>query len=159
MRRWLGWIAIAWLIALCSIALFAYGGDSTQQSLEQRTHAIAVELRCPVCQGQSVADSQSDIAGAIRTDIRKRLAKGQSPGQIRSYLLSRYPNISLAPTTGGIGGIAWLAPPLLLVGGLGLLATLVTDWRKRGKGAVIAARPEYIERVRRAVRDIDSERV
>ncbi|MGH2443008.1 MAG: cytochrome c-type biogenesis protein [Chloroflexota bacterium] len=154
MRRRLGWIAIAWLVLVCAVALLAYGNASAQTSLDQRTQQLAGQLKCPVCQGESVADSQSDISKAIRGLIRKDLASGESPATITSFLLARYPNISLAPSTSGIGSIAWIAPPLLLLGGLGLLATLVIDWRTRG-GSAPSTNALYLERVRAELADVE----
>src|SRR6202011_3736308 len=106
---------------------------------------------CPVCQGETIADSNADISVAIRRLIRKELAAGQSPDQIKGYLMARYPTISLAPSTSGVGSVAWLAPPLLVIGGIGLLLTLVTDWRNRGRGATDTARAIYLARVRAEV--------
>ncbi len=154
MRRWLGWLAIAWLLIVCAVALLAYGGTTAHASLYDRTQSLAAQLRCPVCEGQSVADSQSDIARGIRGLIQRDLARGESEGQIKAFLLARYSNISLAPSTSGIGTVAWLAPPLLVLGGLGLVLTLVVDWRTRGRRA--GSRPPnvtptsaiYVERVR-----------
>lgn len=148
MRRWLGWIAIGWLLLICTLALAAYGGTSSAQSLDQRTEEIASQLRCPVCQGETIAESQADIAVSIRALIRRDARAGQSSDRITAFLLSRYPNISLEPSTSGIGSIAWLAPPLLLLGGSGLLLTLVADWRGRAKRTPAAAGATYLERVR-----------
>lgn len=148
MRRWLGWVAIAWLLALCGLALVAYGDRTSPASLNDRTRAVAQQLRCLVCQGESVADSPSGFAQGIRALIHRRLAAGQTPDQIDAYLVSRYGDrILMAPPQQGIGSIAWLAPPLLVLGGLGLLATLILDWRHRGR-SVPTAREEYLERVR-----------
>ena len=148
MRRWLGWIAIGWLLALCAIALVAYGSPQ-HASLDDRTQALARQLRCPVCQGESVADSPSGIAQTMRLTIRKRLAQGQSPEQIRGYFVSRYGSwILLAPPASGVGNLAWLAPPLLLLGGIALLLTLVADWRSRGRGRLAAGKDAYLDRVR-----------
>lgn len=149
LRRWLGWIAIGLLLTIAAIALFAYGDQRRPVSLDARTQALAAQLRCPVCQGESIADSQSDIAQGIRRLIRRDLAAGQSEGQITSYLQSRYAGISLAPSTSGIGSIAWIAPPLLLLAGLALLLTLVADWRGRGRRQSRPTEAIYLERVRR----------
>ena len=146
--RWLGWIAIAWMLALCVVIFVAYGHPASHPSLDERTRDVAAQLRCPICHGESVADSTTDIARSIRGFIRMRLAEGQSPDAIKRYLASRYgKSIVLAPPTSGIGSIAWFAPFLLLVGGLGLLATLVTDWLSRG-GRTVTEHPENLERVR-----------
>jgi len=152
MRRWMGWIAIGWLLALCALALAAYGTPPAHATLDDRTRAVAQGLRCPVCQGESVADSPSDIAGAMRAEIRRRLARGQSPDEIKRFLVSKYTDwILLAPPASGVGSIAWLAPPLLFLGGLGLLLTLVLDWRTRGRSPAGGAKPAYLERVRAEV--------
>lgn len=153
-RQWLCWIAIVWLLALCGLALVAYGSPQSHPTLEGRVRSVGLQLRCPACQGESVADADTDVARDIRTVIRRRLAAGESEDQVQQYLLSRYPNIRLAPSTSGIGSIAWLAPPLLILGGIGLLIILVTDWRTKGRRVAEpgpgygATRREYLERVR-----------
>jgi cytochrome c-type biogenesis protein CcmH len=152
MRRWLGWIAIAWLMAICVVAVAAYGNVQAGSSLAARTRDLASQLRCPACQGETVADSQAQIAIAIRALISQRLAAGQSPDQIKNYLVSRFGDrILLAPPQSGIDWVAWLAPPLLLLGGIGLLLTLVIDWRRRGKVRPESARSDYVDRVREEV--------
>ena len=149
MRRWLGWAAIGWLLAACALALALYGGGSTAATLDARTAALAQQLRCPVCQGESVADSPSGIAKSMRGVIRRRLEQGQSPDQIKSYLVSAYGRwILLSPPASGLGTLAWLGPPLLIAGGLGLLLALVTDWRRRGRLPEGDARSAYLRRVR-----------
>jgi len=149
MRRWLGWIAIAWLLALAAVALAAYGAPAAATSLDDRTRAVAQQLRCPVCQGESVADSPSGIAAAMRAIIRRQLAAGRSPDQVKAYLVSRYGNwILLAPPASGIGSLAWLAPPLLVLAGIGLLATLLLDWRRRGRDPAASGSADYLARVR-----------
>lgn len=154
MRRWLGWIAIGWLLALCAVALVAYGSPPQRASLDDRARAVAQGLRCPACQGESVADSPAGIAKAMRAEIRRRLARGQSPDQIRRYLVSKYTDwILLSPPSSGVGSVAWLAPPLLLLGGLGLVLTLVADWRKGGRSRPAPVRARYRERVRAELAD------
>jgi cytochrome c-type biogenesis protein CcmH len=150
MRRCLGWLAIGWLLALCAVALVAYGRPTTIPSLDQRTLSVASGLQCLVCQGESVAESPSGFAQSVRVLIRKQLAAGRSPDQVRSYLVSKYTDaILLEPPASGLGDLAWLAPPLLVLGGLGLLATLVYDWRRKAVGSGgKTSRAEYLERVR-----------
>jgi cytochrome c-type biogenesis protein CcmH len=134
------------------VGLAAYGNPAAPTSLQDRTRAVAQQLRCLVCQGESVADSPSDLAKAMRKLIRAQLAEGRSADEIKRYLVTRYGDrILLAPPTSGIGGIAWLAPPLLLLGGVGLLLTLAADWRRRGRVPTATARDAYIARVRAEV--------
>jgi cytochrome c-type biogenesis protein CcmH len=149
MRRWLGWIAIGWLLLLCGAALLAYGNPAPQTSLNDRTMAIARDLRCLVCQGESVADSPSGFSQGIRGEIRRRLQVGQSSDEIENFLISKYGDkILLAPPQSGIGNLAWLAPPALVVAGAILLIMLVLDWRRHGQMPVAARREDYLERVR-----------
>jgi cytochrome c-type biogenesis protein CcmH len=156
MRRWLGWIAIAWMLAICGVIFLAYGHSTSRPTLDQRTRALAAQLRCPICHGESVADSTTDIARSIRALIRQRLSTGESPDAIERYLTSRYGNsIVLAPPTSGVGSIAWFAPLLLLLGGLGLLVTLVADWRSRST-APAGESLQYLQRVRAEVAEAQS---
>lgn len=149
MRRWLGWIAIGWLLLLCALALIAYGNPAPHTSLSDRTMAVARDLRCLVCQGESVADSPSGFSQGIRGEIRRRLQAGETPDQIKSFLVAKYGDkILLAPPTNGIGDFAWLAPPVLVVAGAVLLLLLVYDWRQHGRTEPSAVRDEYLERVR-----------
>jgi cytochrome c-type biogenesis protein CcmH len=158
MKRWLGWIAIFWLLVLCAVALAAYGRATPTASLSDRTLAVARELRCPVCQGESVADSESGISQGMRAIIRRKLAQGESSDSIKRYFVARYGNkILLAPPSSGIGTVAWLAPPLLVLGGMGLLLTLVLDWRSRSRIPVSSAGTGYLERVRAELSRSDGE--
>jgi cytochrome c-type biogenesis protein CcmH len=149
MSRWRGWVIISLLLALCAVALAAYGSPSHAPTLDERTQSLAAQLRCPVCQGESVADSQSAIAKGIRAVIRRDFARGESEDSIKTQLLASFPDISLAPPTGGIGSIAWLAPPLLVLGGAALITLLILDWRGRGGRPAEPANPAYLARVRR----------
>jgi cytochrome c-type biogenesis protein CcmH len=158
MKRWLGWIAIGWLLTLCAVALLAYGRSSSSTSLNDRTLALARELRCPVCQGESVADSQSGISQGMRAIIRRKLMAGKSPDSIKQYFVDRYGNkILLAPPSSGIGDVAWLAPPLLVAGGMGLLITLVFDWRSRSQAPLSSIGGGYLDRVRAELEHGESE--
>ena len=90
--------------------------------------AIASELmkslRCIQCQGQSIADSDAPIAGAMRSEVRQRIKAGESPDQIRKWLIERYGEyVSYQPPASGIGLLLWFAPAFFL--GLGL-------WMARG---------------------------
>jgi cytochrome c-type biogenesis protein CcmH len=87
---------------------------------EASARALMEELRCLVCQGQSIADSDAEIAGDMRSLVRSRIAAGESPQQIRAWLVERYGDwISYRPTAAPIGWPLWGAPLVLLViGGL-----------------------------------------
>ena len=85
---------------------------------EAKAQALMDELRCLVCQGQSIADSDAELAGDMRDLVRRRIAAGQKPSAIRAWLVQRYGTwISYKPTAEPAAWPLWLAPlALLLVG-------------------------------------------
>jgi cytochrome c-type biogenesis protein CcmH len=85
---------------------------------EAKAQALMAELRCLVCQGQSIADSNAELAGDMRDLVRRRIAAGEKPAAIRSWLVQRYGSwISYKPTDEPAAWPLWLAPlALLLIG-------------------------------------------
>ena len=85
---------------------------------EAEAQALMEQLRCLVCQGQSIADSDAELAGDMRDLVRRRIAAGEKPGEIRAWLIQRYGTwISYEPTTEPATWPLWLAPiALLLIG-------------------------------------------
>ena len=80
------------------------------------------EVRCLVCQGQSIADSDADMAGDMRNNIRRRIAAGESPEQIRAWLVDRYGNwVTYDPPVEPLTWPLWFAPIVLLGAGLFLM--------------------------------------
>ena len=85
---------------------------------EAQAQALMGELRCLVCQGQSIADSDAELAGDMRDLVRRRIAAGEKPAAIRAWLVQRYGSwISYKPTDEPAAWPLWLAPLVLL--GLG----------------------------------------
>ena len=87
---------------------------------EAKAQTLMSELRCLVCQGQSIADSDAELAGDMRDLVRRRIAAGDKPSAIRAWLVQRYGSwISYKPTDEPAAWPLWLAPlALLLIGGL-----------------------------------------
>jgi cytochrome c-type biogenesis protein CcmH len=85
---------------------------------EAEAQALMEQLRCLVCQGQSIADSDAELAGDMRDLVRRRIAAGEKPPAIRSWLIQRYGTwISYKPTAEPAAWPLWLAPiALILVG-------------------------------------------
>ena len=101
------------------------------QEQERRAVALMHELRCLVCQGQSIADSDAEIAGDMRHLVRSRIAAGEKPGEIREWLVSRYGEwVSYRPSAEPLAWPLWAAPVLLLIAGL-LLARSRIRRRRR----------------------------
>jgi cytochrome c-type biogenesis protein CcmH/NrfF len=94
-------------------------------------YAIGVKLRCPVCQGLSVADSTSAAAVQMQMRIRELVAAGYSEEQIRAYFIERYGEwIVLDPEVKGLNLLIWIGPGLLAGLGLAWAASLTVKWRK-----------------------------
>jgi cytochrome c-type biogenesis protein CcmH len=89
---------------------------------EAKAQALMEELRCLVCQGQSIADSDAELAGDMRDLVRRRIAAGEKPGDIRAWLVQRYGTwISYKPTAELAAWPLWLAPIALLIIGAWLI--------------------------------------
>ncbi len=90
-------------------------GDSV---LERRTREVASALRCPVCQGLSIADSPSELAIEMKGLVREQLASGKSPEQVQAYFIDKYGEwVLLAPKPSGFNLLVYLLPAALVLGG------------------------------------------
>src|SRR4051812_45913426 len=102
-------------------------------ALEGRARAISHELRCMVCQNQSIDDSEAPLARDLRLLVRERIAAGDSDGQVIDFLVARYGEfVLLKPRLERHTLLLWLLPPLALAGG-GL--ALWMHGRRRAKSA------------------------
>jgi cytochrome c-type biogenesis protein CcmH len=89
---------------------------------EAEAKALMEELRCLVCQGQSIADSDAELAGDMRAMVRQRIAAGERPEQVRTWLAQRYGNwVSYRPPVEPVTWPLWAAPILLMIAGAWLL--------------------------------------
>lgn len=124
---------------------------ATQTGLEEQARQIAAELRCPVCQNLSAADSPSELAQQMRAIILQQLKEGKSPDQIKAYFVSKYGEwVLLAPTAKGFGLLIWVLPYVAVVGGIVLVLYVVRRWsRKKDRLQPPLIDPSLIERVRR----------
>ena len=90
---------------------------------EAKAQALMQELRCLVCQGQSIADSDAELAGDMRDLVRRRIAAGEKPEHIRAWLIERYGDwVSYRPSTAPIAWPLWAAPLILLSFGAVIVA-------------------------------------
>ncbi|MBZ6379554.1 cytochrome C biogenesis protein [Pacificimonas flava] len=105
-------------LLLLGLAAFAEAPlpDAAQEAEAQD---LMRELRCLVCQGQSIAESNAEMAVDMRALVRERIAEGQEPQEIRNYLIRRYGDwVTFSPPARGTHLILWAAPLVfLLVGG------------------------------------------
>lgn len=144
--------AFGGLLLVVLIALAPSIVRGAEDALEAEVRALAGELRCPVCQNLSVADSPSEMAQQMRGLIRERLREGDRPEAIRAYLVERYGEwILLVPPARGFSLLAWIVPFLGLGGGLAGAVLLLRRWVKRSPGVLPEVDPTYLTRVRQEV--------
>jgi cytochrome c-type biogenesis protein CcmH len=110
--------------------------------LEARVMAIAEQLRCLVCQNQTIADSQAGLAVDLRKQIREQLKQGMTDRQIMDYMVQRYGDFVLyRPPVKTITWLLWFGPALLLIGGGGILFYSISR-RTRQAGANVLSKDE-----------------
>jgi cytochrome c-type biogenesis protein CcmH len=121
-------IGLAAIIA--SIWVYTLLVSPSQQTLDQRVHDVASQLKCLVCQGESVADSPSTLSLQMRAVIRQQLQAGQSEQEVIQYFVSRYGDrILLSPPMQGLNLLAWLVPIALMLGGVILVFLVLRNWQ------------------------------
>lgn len=111
------------LIFLFFLGAAAHAGEAApaaqDPALEKRVTALASELRCLVCQNQTIADSNAGLAIDLKNQVRERMKQGESDAQIINFMVERYGDFVLyRPPMKASTALLWLGPLLLLAGGL-----------------------------------------
>lgn len=108
------WLALASVLALAAEAQ----PTAADPALEERVMEISHELRCLVCQNQTIADSNAELAVDLRNQVREKLQQGMSEKDIVAYMVQRYGDFVLyRPPVKGSTWLLWFGPFLLLIGG------------------------------------------
>lgn len=142
-------------------ALGVAGVPAMAQTLDDRVYAIAREVMCPVCQGQTVAESGSALAAQMRAEIRRRLLRGESREQIIAYFVEQFGEAALAaPPRRGVSLLLWVGPVAALLVGAVILARALRRWtaapRRSPEGAAVPPPSEEdLARLRRELREMD----
>jgi cytochrome c-type biogenesis protein CcmH len=98
--------------------------------LEARVTALTQELRCLVCQNQTIADSHADLAIDLKNQVREKLAQGQSEKEITDYMVQRYGDFVLyRPPMKSTTWLLWIGPFLILFCGIAVLARMIANRR------------------------------
>ncbi|TVO58674.1 cytochrome c-type biogenesis protein [Denitromonas halophila] len=113
----------------CGLSLFALVAHANtaepvapDQALEERVMALSHKLRCLVCQNQSIAESDADLAVDLRGQVREQLSAGKNEDEIADYMVARYGDFVLyEPPMRGSTLLLWLGPLVLAVVGIGVL--------------------------------------
>jgi cytochrome c-type biogenesis protein CcmH len=132
LARWL--LVICILFGACAPAFAKDAAPAAEDpAIEARMTRITSELRCLVCQNQTIADSNADLAQDLRRQVREMLRRGNSDQQIVSYMTDRYGDFVLyRPPVKGTTLLLWFGPALMLVAGFGMLVVVM---RRRTRAA------------------------
>ena len=151
----LRWLALCLMLVFSLTPAFAVQPDEVlaDPALEARARALSQELRCLICQNQSIDDSDALLARDLRLLLRERLKSGDSDKQVLDFLVARYGEfVLLRPPLGWHTALLWLTPALLLIGAvIGLIAVA-----RRRSGSVAAEpglSPEEAARLARAMNE------
>jgi cytochrome c-type biogenesis protein CcmH len=148
------WIHIALLLLLGLAGFQVPRGAAASDALEHQVQAIAAQLRCPVCQNLSVADTPSELGRNMRALIRDQLQQGRSRDEIIAYFVEKYGTwILLEPEHRGLNLIVWWGPVLGLLGGLAVTVLVVRRWTRVAPPPAPPTAPaaRYLAQVRRDV--------
>jgi cytochrome c-type biogenesis protein CcmH len=126
-------------------------------ALETRARALSRDLRCMVCQNQSIDDSDAPLARDLRLLVRERLAAGDSDRQVIDFLVARYGEfVLLKPRFAGHTAILWAAPLVLLVIGGAILLVLARRRSATNAAGVSALSADEQSRLRELTRQGES---
>ena len=130
----------AWLVLLLAAASVGEAAPTLPpagEALDARLKNLETELRCLVCQNQTLADSNADLAADLRKEVRELALAGKSDDEIRAYLVARYGDFVLYdPPLKAVTSPLWLGPFALLAGGA-VLWWQVLRRRARGKASAL----------------------
>jgi cytochrome c-type biogenesis protein CcmH len=130
-RRVVPTVALA-AVVVAALVIGGAGRDRGPRSPAAKTQAVAEDLRCPVCQGLSVADSHSPTAESMREDIRRRVDAGESAASIKAHYVGSYGEwVLLRPEASGVGVLVWVLPVGALLLAAGGLALAFRRWRRQ----------------------------
>ena len=146
-------------LMLCAAAAFAQAARpiAEDEVVERRLNAIAEELRCLVCQNESLAGSRAELALDLRRQIREQIRAGRTDDEILAYMTDRYGDfIRYRPPLKGTTLALWVGPFVLLAAAAGGLAWYVRRRRARTTAAVLSREEEA--RVARLLADAGDDR-
>ena len=117
-RRWIAWLVIP-IIAIGVLVVALWPGEQQAADPETRAYNLAISLKCPICAGESLAGSQTDLAKDLRARIDEEIAAGSTDDEIIAMFVDSYgEQILLDPPSSGWGVLLWALPLALLIGGV-----------------------------------------
>jgi cytochrome c-type biogenesis protein CcmH len=157
------------ILYLLFVVIALYGVQSLslaqeEKSIDDQTKELSYLLMCPVCQGQSVGESNSNLAHDMRDIIRKQLEAGKSKDEVLAYFISSYGESILAsPPPKGLNWLLWLLPGVgIILGGIGITLFLFKAQKedKKEDSHKVDTQPKidnkYMKRIEEELEDSDS---
>jgi cytochrome c-type biogenesis protein CcmH len=128
-------LSYALMAVVLAGALWAGTHTAAAESPEDRAQALEHTIKCPVCRGQSVAESDAEASKAIRVEITRRIADGESDAEIRNFFAQTLgSDILLRPSSSGFAGLIWVIPVAGFVGAAIGIGFAFRRWRRWGDG-------------------------
>ena len=153
MRSWLPALAVGGALALIALVLVVFIQPRPDATPTERADALGRELRCPDCQGLSVADSPTSSAQEIRRQIDELVADGASADEVRAHFVARYGEwILLAPNS----PLAWITPFAVVFGAAGVLGAWLIARRRASPPPSSSISPELRQRLREEAEALDA---
>ena len=141
------WLALAAVVVIAVVVLAARSKPSDAPAA--RAARLENELACPVCTGESVAESNAPESRAIRLDVVKRIHAGENDEQIRDAYVAIYgEHVLLTPSNGGLGVIVWGVPVFALVIGAAGIVLALRRWSSAPRLAATADDSAVVDRER-----------
>jgi cytochrome c-type biogenesis protein CcmH len=139
--------ALALALALAAnSAMAAYEEALPDAAQEARARSLFRELRCVVCQGQSIDESNADLAADLRQIVREKIAEGESDEAIKTFLVERYGVfVLMRPPLRGDTYLLWFGPALLLLIGAGMIWVIVGRARRRAAAEAAGVLSEELD--------------
>lgn len=142
------WIVIGALVLVSLVR--ATVDDGSPRTTAEKVEAIAKTLKCPVCAGQSVADSDVAASRAIRVEIARLVEEGRSSSEVRATIATNYgEQVQLIPPASGFAGLVWILPVVALVVALAVLSAAFARWRRAPHTAATDADRALVDRALR----------
>jgi cytochrome c-type biogenesis protein CcmH len=157
-RNVVPWFALAVVVVVSGVVLV--GRSRPDTSPAARAERLEHQLACPVCDGQSVFDSNSPQSSAIRADLPRRIAAGQSDADIRAAYVALYGEKVLeTPSNSGLGIIAWGLPALAVILGAVSIVVAVRRWTHAPRLPATAQDEDVVRRAREEDDEQDEQEV
>ena len=135
-RRWLPWAAMA--VVAVTVLVLGTRSDGAPRTNADRIIALEKTIRCPLCHGQSVFESDAPVSKSLREFVATEVSAGRTDDQIRAEIESKFSGTSMLPPSSGLGALVWIVPVVATIVAAGALALAFQRWSRQ---AAVAGGP------------------